>query len=142
MAKAELKTKKTNRSVKKFIDSIEDETKRRDCRELARRMRRATGKNAKMWGDAIVGYGAYHYKYPTGREGDWFRIGFSPRKQNLTIYIMDGFEKYNRLMKKLGPHKTGKSCLYIKRLEDINLEVLDKLIAESVKYFDKKYGAG
>ena len=140
MAKAELKTKKNNASVKDFLDSIEDECKRKDCKEIAKMMRQASGKNAKMWGDAIIGFGEYQYKYASGREGDWMRIGYSPRKQNITLYIMDGFEKYDKLMSKLGKYKTGKSCLYIKRLEDVDKKVLGKLIEESVKYFDKKYG--
>ena len=140
MAKAELKTKKNKASVKEFLDSIEDEQKRKDCKEIAKMMRKASGKNAKMWGDSIVGFGEYHYKYPTGREGDWMRIGFSPRKQAITLYIMDGFEKRPKLMKKLGKHKTGKSCLYVKRLEDVDKEVLNELIEESVKHFNDKYG--
>ncbi len=137
---AELKTKKNNASVKEFIDSIENEQKRKDYREISKMMQKASGKNPKMWGDSIVGFGEYHYKYESGREGDWMRIGFSPRKQNITLYIMNGFEKYDQLMKKLGKHKTGKSCLYIKRLEDVDREILNKLIEESVSYFDKKYG--
>jgi len=103
-------------------------------------MRKATGRNAKMWGDSIIGFGEYHYKYASGREGDWMRIGFSPRKQNLTIYIMDGFEKYESLLAKLGKHKTSKACLYFKRLSDIDTQVLRKLIEKSAGHFDKKYG--
>ena len=140
MAKAELKTKKNKASVKNFLDSIEDKQKRKDCKELAKMMRKATGKNAKMWGSSIVGYDEYHYKYASGREGDFFRVGFAPRKQSLTLYIMDGFGKYERLMAKLGKHKTGKSCLYVKRLSDIDKNVLEELIGESLKHFEKKYG--
>jgi hypothetical protein len=140
MAKAELKTKKNIASVKEFLDSIEDEQKRKDCREIAKMMRKATGKNAKMWGTSIVGCDDYHYKYESGREGDWFRIGFAPRKTSLTLYIMDGFEKYEKLMSKLGKHKTGKGCLYIKRLDDIDKTVLNELIEKSVMHFEKKYG--
>ena len=140
MAKAELKTKKNSGGVKDFIDSIEDDVKRTDCREIAKMMRKATGKNPKMWGTSIVGYDEYHYKYESGREGDFFRVGFAPRKQSLTLYIMDGFGKYDSLMAKLGKHKTGKSCLYIKRLSDIDRAVLEKLIAGSLKHFEKKYG--
>ncbi len=90
-----------------------------------------------MWGSSIVGFGNYHYKYESGREGDWFLTGFSPRKQNLTLYIMPGFAQYDELMKKLGKHKTGKSCLYIKSLEDINLPTLKQLIQQSVKHMTK-----
>lgn len=140
MAKAELKTKKNSGSVKEFIDSVEDETKRKDCKEIAKMMRKATGKNAKMWGDSIVGFDEYHYKYESGREGDWFRVGFAPRKQNLTVYIMDGFEKYDKLLKKLGNYKTGKSCLLMKSLSDVDKNVLQELIDKSVDYFNKKYG--
>ena len=140
MAKAELKTKKNSGSVKEFIDSVEDETKRKDCKEIAKMMRKATGKNAKMWGDSIVGFDEYHYKYESGREGDWFRVGFAPRKQNLTVYIMDGFEKYDKLLKKLGKYKTGKSCLLMKSLSDVDKNVLQELIDKSVDYFNKKYG--
>ena len=102
-------------------------------------MREATGKRAKMWGSSIVGYGEYHYKYATGREGDMAITAFSPRSQNLTVSIMSGFDQYQALMKKLGKYKTGKSCLYIKRLEDVNTKVLQKLIERSVKDMRKKY---
>ncbi|MEZ5344381.1 MAG: DUF1801 domain-containing protein [Pyrinomonadaceae bacterium] len=140
MAKAENKTQKNNASVKDFLDSIEDERKRKDAKEIAKMMRKASGKNPKMWGDSIIGFDEYHLKYESGREMDWMRIGFSPRKQNLALYIMDGFRKYNGLMKKLGKHKTGKSCLYINRLDDIDRDVLNELIVESLKHFEKKYG--
>ena len=100
-------------------------------------MQEVTQEEPMMWGDSIVGFGSYHYKYTSGREADWFQIGFSPRKQNLTIYIMDGFEKYENLLKKLGKHKLGKSCLYINKLEDISILVLKKLISESVKHVKK-----
>ncbi len=140
MAKTELKTKKNNASVKEFLDSIEDEAKRKDCKEIAKMMRKATGKNAKMWGDAIIGFDEYTYKYASGREGDWMRIGFSPRKQNITLYIMDGFRKYDELMEKLGKHKTGKSCLYVKKLDDVDKEILNELIEGSVKHFNDKFG--
>ena len=100
-------------------------------------MEKASKQKPKMWGASIVGFGEYHYKYASGREGEWMRIGFSPRKQNLTLYIIDGFEKYDELMAKLGKYKTGKSCLYIKRLADVDEKVLKKLIAESVKILMK-----
>lgn len=140
MAKAKLKTVKNNASVRDFLDSIEDENKRKDCKRIAKMMRKATGKNAKMWGSSIVGYDEYTYEYASGREGDWMRIGFSPRKQAITLYIMDGFGKYDELMSKLGKHKTGKSCLYVKRLCDIDESVLEKLIEGSLRHFEKKYG--
>jgi len=102
-------------------------------------MRKATGKRAKMWGPSIVGYGTYHYKYASGREGDFMIAGFSPRKQSLTVYILAGFGRFESLMSKLGKYKTGKSCLYIKHLSDVDEKVLEKLIAGSVKYMRKNY---
>ena len=136
---AELKTKPTKQSIKTFIDSIEDEQKRKDCRIVLKLMRELTGEKAKMWGDSIVGFGTYHYKYKSGREGDWMLTGFSPRKQNLTIYIMPGFSKFETLLKKLGKHKTSKSCLYIKSLGDIDLDILSKIISQSVTYMKQTY---
>ena len=102
-------------------------------------MQEVTGKEPKMWGDSIIGFDSYHYKYASGREGDWPIAGFSPRKQALSIYIMAGFKKYDELMQKLGKYKTGKSCLYVKKLEDVDREVLKKLIQESVEYMREKY---
>ena len=102
-------------------------------------MKEVTGKRPKMWGDSIVGYDSYRYKYASGREGDWPVTGVSPRKQALTLYIMSGFKKYPALMKKLGKHTTGSSCLYIKKLEDIDTKVLKQLIQESVKYMKAAY---
>ena len=102
-------------------------------------IRAATGKNAKMWGTSLIGYGTYDYQYASGREGSFFVAGFSPRAQNIAIYIMSGFGEHASLMKKLGRHKTGKSCLYIKKLDDVNLRVLQSLIERSVKYMQKTY---
>ncbi len=131
---AELKTKQTRASVKQFIDGIEDEQKRKDSRALVAMMRKITGKPPKMWGEAIVGFGSYRYKYASGREGDWFLTGFSPRKQNMTLYIMSGFTRYGALLKKLGKFKTGKACLYVKTLDDVDRPTLERLIRESVKH--------
>lgn len=136
---AKNKTQPTRASVTEFIKAIDDPQKRADVRKVAAMMRKATGKRAKMWGSSIVGYGTYHYKYASGREGDFMVTGFSPRKQALTVYIMAGFSKYDSLMKKLGKYKTGKSCLYIKRLSDVDEAVLQQLIDESVKYMRKNY---
>jgi len=133
------KTKPTKSSVMAFINAIEDPQKRADARKVAAMMRRATGKRARMWGPSIVGYGTYHYRYESGREGDFMVAGFSPRKQALTVYIMAGFANYGVLMKKLGKFTTGKSCLYIKRLSDIDETALEQLINESVKYMRKNY---
>ncbi|MBT8201560.1 MAG: DUF1801 domain-containing protein [Acidimicrobiia bacterium] len=130
---AELKTKRNELSVDAFIDSISDEIKRNDSRELVELMSRVTKTEPAMWGDSIIGFGSYDYKYESGREGTWFRVGFSPRKQNLTLYLMDGFEKYDDLLSQLGKHTTGKSCLYVKKLEDVDLKVLTKMVRESFK---------
>lgn len=116
-----------------FLNKIPDAKRREDCRAVAKMMEKITGSKPKMWGASIVGFGSYHYKYASGREGDWLVTGFSPRKQDLTLYIMMGFEKHADLMKQLGKHRTGKSCLYIKRLSDIHVPTLKKLIESSVK---------
>lgn len=136
---AELKTKLNDGSVEDFLNSVEDEQKKRDSIEVLNIMTQITGDDAKMWGSSIIGFGNYHYKYDSGREGDWFITGFSPRKQALTLYIMAGFSRYDELLQKLGKYKTGKSCLYVKKLEDIDLNVLKELISSSVKYMKEKY---
>jgi hypothetical protein len=130
---AELKTKRTEASVDDFIAGIADEQRRKDCRALLAMMKRVTKAPPKMWGASMVGFGSYHYRYASGREGDWFLAGFSPRRQDLTVYVMAGFEDYPELMARLGKYKTGKSCLYLKRLSDVDAAVLEKLIAASVK---------
>jgi hypothetical protein len=124
--------------VTDFLNSVEDEQKKKDSFEIMKMMKQVTRAEPKMWGTSIVGFGTYHYKGASGREGDWMLIGFSPRKQNLTLYIMPGFERYPELMKKLGKHTTGKSCLYIKRLSDVDMDVLKELMAESVKVMQKQ----
>lgn len=136
---AELKTQQNKGDVLAFLNSVEDKQKQEDCRDLLRMMQKITGEEPKMWGASIVGFGSYHYKYESGREGDWFLTGFSPRKQNMTVYIMPSFEKYQALMDKLGKYSTGKSCLYFKKLEQIDREVLKKLLTESVAYLKNKY---
>jgi uncharacterized protein DUF1801 len=130
---AELKTKVNNASVDKFLKSIKDEQTRADCFQIVEMMKKATQAEPKMWGTSIVGFGDYHYKYESGREGDWFVTGFSPRKQNLTLYVMGGFNGYDELVTKLGKHSMGKGCLYVKKLEDVDTRVLNKLITTSVK---------
>jgi hypothetical protein len=136
---AENKTKATGASVTAFINSIDDKQKRADARKVAAMMRKATGKRAKLWGPSIVGYGTYHYKYASGREGDFLMTGFSPRKQALTVYVIPGFEHFETLMNKLGKYKTGKSCLYIKWLSDVDEKILEQLINRSVKYMREHY---
>ena len=127
-----LKTRKTDASVEAFLAGVGDEGKRADSREIVALMRRVTGEPPKLWGTSIVGFGSYHYVYASGQEGDWPLTGFSPRKQALTLYIMSGFYGEEPLLKKLGKYKTGKACLYVKKLEDIDLGVLRKLIEKSV----------
>ena len=138
---AELKTKLNNASVEKFLKGVEDEEKRRDCFTIVKLMQKITGDKPKMWGDSIVGFGLYHYKYESGREADWFLTGFSPRKQNLVFYIMAGFKNYKTLLGKLGKIKMGKSCLYVKRLDDIDMNTLAQLIQESVAHMNEKHGS-
>jgi|SRR5689334_9097314 len=130
---AELKTKKTDASVDKFLNGVVDEQRRKDCFALVEIMKKATKAEPAMWGPSIVGFGHRLYKYPSGRELDWFLLGFSPRKQDLTLYIMPGLERYPELTKKLGKYKTGKSCLYIKKLEDVDQPTLKELIKQSLK---------
>ena len=130
---AENKTKATAKSVPDFISSIEDPVRRKDCQTIAALMEELTGSKPKMWGSSIVGFGDYHYTYASGREGDWFLVGFSPRKQALSIYIMGYLEFYNDILEQLGKFKHGKGCLYIKKLEDIDLDVLKTLISTSIK---------
>jgi hypothetical protein len=131
---AQLKTTPNDQSVNAFLDGIQDETKRRDSYTLLALMAQVTGQKLLMWGGSIVDFGRYHYHYASGREGNWFLTGFYPRAQNLTLYIMSGFSGFDDLMSKLGKHTTGKSCLYLKRLADIDLDVLSELIKQSVDH--------
>lgn len=139
---AELKTRPTGgaREVKAFIDAIADPDVRADAETLLKLMREVTGQPPKLWGDSMVGFGSYHYKYASGREGDWFPIGFSPRKANLTIYVLAGFDRHAALLAKLGKQKTSKSCLYVKRLADIDLAVLRRLLRDSLTQIAKAEG--
>ncbi len=130
---AELKTQKNDASVDAFLHTV-DEKRQEDCFALLELMGEVTGAPATMWGSAIVGFGNYHYTYASGREGDWFAVGFSPRKQNLTLYIMAGFDRYEELLAKLGKHSIGKSCLYVKRLADVDMDVLGQLVEASVAH--------
>jgi hypothetical protein len=135
---AELKTKLNNASVDKFLKGVKDEQARADCLQIMEMMKKASKAEPKMWGTSIVGFGEIHLKYASGRELDWFPIGFSPRKQNLTLYFNGGLEPHQELLKKLGKHTTGKGCLYIKKLEDVDTKVLQKMIANTVKSQPKK----
>jgi hypothetical protein len=130
---AELKTRATNESVTDFLNKVTDKGRRDDCFAVLEIMKDVTGEEPKMWGPSIVGFGRYHYKYQSGREGEWMITGFSPRKGDLTLYIMPGLDAFPDLMKRLGKFKTGKSCLYIKKLEDVDPGVLRQLVKQSVK---------
>ena len=139
MAKHTLKTKKNAGSVRGYIDSIEHKELRKDGNALLKIFKEATGKRPKLWGSSIVGFGEYHYVYQSGQEGDWMATGFSLRKSGPTIYIIPGYENYDALLAKLGPHKLGKSCLYLKRLSDIDTKVLKQLIKRGLSDLKKKY---
>ncbi len=139
---SELKTTKNTASVSAFINAIEDKHKRADAKKIMSMMRAATGKRAAMWGSSIVGFGSYRYTYASGRQNVWMQVGFSPRKQNLSLYIMSGFSDFDSLLKKLGKYRTGKSCLYINRLDDVDEGVLQELINRSVSYIRAKYRSG
>jgi len=131
MAKTELKTKRTKQSVASFIAAVPDLEERKDSRVILKMMQEITGEKPAMWGTSIIGFGQYHYKSERStQEGDWPITGFSPRKDSLSLYIMSGFGDHGSLMKKLGKHKTGKGCLYIKRLSDVHMPTLKKLVAE------------
>jgi hypothetical protein len=135
---AELKTKLNDASVTEFLNGIEDEEKRADSFEILKLMKQVTKEEPKMWGSSIIGFGNVHYKYDSGREGDWFLTGFSPRNQNLTLYVVGSFKPHVDLLNKLGKHKTGVGCLYIKKLKDVDIKVLKELIQQSVKAAKKK----
>ncbi len=135
---AENKTQKTKVLPLDFIEKVENDQKREDSKTLYKILVDITGQEGKMWGPSIIGFGDYRYKYASGREGDWFYIGFSPRAQNLTIYLMDGAETYTALLDKMGKYKTGKSCLYIKSLEKIDVEILKEVMTQSVTRFKNK----
>ena len=136
------KTQASSQSVKAFLNALDNPVRCEECLKVLRMMQKATGHKAVMWGTSIVGFGSYHYKYDSGREGDFMLVGFSPRKSNLTVYIITGFSRYASLMKKLGRFKTGKSCLYLKTLEDVDFEVLTELVTLSSEHVVAKYDEG
>jgi hypothetical protein len=137
---AELKTQKNDASVLDFIKSVEDEQKKQDCLELLKIFEECTGEKPMMWGASIVGFGSYHYKSErSSQEGDWPLTGFSPRKQNLTLYLMNGFESYASELEKLGKHKKSKSCLYLNKLSDVDVSILKKMITDSAKHTKAAY---
>jgi len=130
---SDLKTQRNDGDVRAYLEGVANQRRREDSLVVLDIMGEITGEAAEMWGSSIVGFGSYRYKYASGREGDWFLTGFAPRKQSLTLYIMPGFDRYESLMSRLGKYKTGKSCLYINKLADVNLDVLKELIAASVE---------
>lgn len=129
---SDMKTRPGEQSVEGFLERIADERQREDSRAIAALMAEVTGAEPRMWGESIVGFGSYHYRYASGREGDWMLAGFSPRKQSLTVYLSYGLEQQGELLGRLGKHKIGKACLYIKRLSDVDQAVLRELIRRSV----------
>ena len=133
------KTVETDSSVEAFITAVADDTRRNDSWELVDMMRSITGCEQKMWGSSMVGFGRYHYRYASGREGDFFLTGFSPRKTALTVYVMPGLDRYAEQLERLGPHKTGKSCLYLKSLDAVDRGVLEEIVTDSVHYMREKY---
>jgi hypothetical protein len=135
----EQKTKPTAVSVESFIEQLPDEQVRDDCYSLIEIMKKTTGADPKMWGPSIIGFGSYHYKYESGHEGDACLTGFSPRKQNITLYVMPGASDHSSLLSKLGKFKAGKGCLYIKRLADVDQTILKNLVTHSVAHLRKKY---
>ena len=139
MASNQNKTVPTDTSVEQFINSVDNETKRKDSLEILDMMSAITGSPPVLWGSSLVGFGRYHYTYASGREGDFFLTGFSPRKQALTIYIMPGFSEYETILGNLGKYKTGKSCLYVKKLDEIDRDLLRELITKSVAYMRANY---
>ena len=132
-----LKTQRNAGSVKQFLDKVPDERRRDDARAVSAIMEDVTGEKPAMWGTSMVGFGSYHYKYESGQEGDWPLVAFAPRKDSLTLYIMPGFKEYSGLLEKLGKHKTGRSCLYIKSLEEVHVPTLKTLVRQSVKHMKK-----
>lgn len=139
MAKAQNKTVKNEGSVKDYIAAIEPEARRADCEKILGMMGDISGWEPKMWGPSIVGFGEYHYKYDSGREGDHLRIGFSSRAQNISIYIMPGYQDFDDELSRLGKHKMGKSCLYIKRLSDVKEDVLYEMLEKGLALMNEKY---
>jgi hypothetical protein len=137
---ADMKTRATDASVDAFLGAIPDDRRRQDCLRVLDLMKDVTREEPKLWGGSMVGFGTYHYRYGSGREGDWFVTGFAPRKGNLTLYIMAGFDRYPELLSRLGKYKTGKSCLYVKTLADVNEDVLRELVRASADHMRQTYG--
>ena len=142
MAKAENKTKPTGISVDAFLDAVSDPQRREDAKAVRAMMERLSGHPAMMWGPSIVGFGKYNYKYDSGREGEFARLGFSPRSKELVLYLIGGFPRHQEIMGRLGKYRTGKSCLYVKRLSDVDQDALEELVTEGLAYMREKYPEG
>ncbi|MDK2769632.1 MAG: DUF1801 domain-containing protein [Sphingomonas sp.] len=136
---AEIKTKPTPVDVGAFIDAVENPVRRDDAKRVCAMLERITGEPPKMWGPSIIGFGSYHYRYDSGHEGDMCRLGFSPRKAELVLYILTGEPDEAEKLARLGKHKTGKSCLYIKKLADVDMAVLEEIASDALSYMDSKY---
>lgn len=136
---SELKTQANDASVEDFLAAVAGDRRREDSGKVLELMQEVTGEPPRMWGDSIVGFGTYHYRYKSGREGDWPRTGFSPRKQYLAIYIMPGFDEYEDLLARLGKHRTSVSCLYVNKLADVDMDVLREIIAGSYQEMARRY---
>ena len=136
---SEAKTQRNDADVDAFIEGVENQRRREDCRVVVDMLRRVSGLEPEMWGDNIIGFGSYDYVYASGHSGSWPRIGCSPRKQSMTLYIMPGFDRYEELLSRLGKHRTGSSCLYVNKLADVDLEVLEELAVASLAHMDAKY---
>jgi hypothetical protein len=138
---SEPKTKPTDESVEEFLDAVEHPQKKADSFELLEIMKEVTQEEPVMWGTSIIGFGSYHYRYASGREGDWPLVGFSPRKRSLTVYLAPGLDDISDLLGKLGKHRVGKGCLYINKLSDVDTDVLKKIVKKSVEVLEKRYGS-
>ncbi len=136
---AELKTRPTDADVSAFLDAVADDRRREDARTVCAMMEKITRREPVLWGTSIIGFGTYSYKYASGQSGDWPLTGVSPRKQALTVYVMSGFTEYDALLADLGPHKTGRSCLYIRNLEKVDQQVLARLIRKSVAHLRRTW---
>lgn len=140
MSNAKNKTSETKASVSNFMNAIDHEQRKKDAKVIMKLMRSATQQKPKMWGPSIVGFGKYHFRYASGREGDFMKIGFSPRKTSMTIYIMPGFDPFTEIMSRLGKYKISKSCLYIKKMEDVDEHVLLELMKSVYGFMTERYG--
>jgi uncharacterized protein DUF1801 len=141
MAKAENKTRPEKASVAAFINAVENEPRKRDAKTILTMMKKVTGEKPVMWGPSIIGFGQYHYKYESGREGDSLNVGFSPRKANMVLYVLGSLKDDDPLLSKLGKHKRGRACLYINKLEDVDVKILEKIVGKSYKATKKRWAA-